>query len=90
MAGMRAALDGVLQRFDPAQLESNIAGRSSIGSLFAVGRKARLWELFQELFSQLQSEAQDNFDELFGKAFLQAYEQHIDRLREPSDSANRP
>ena len=90
MAGMRAALDGVLQRFDPAQLESNIAGRSSIGSLFAVGRKARLWELFQELFSQLQSEAQDNFDELFGKAFLQAYEQHIDRLREPSDSVNRP
>lgn len=82
MAGMRAALDGVLQRFDPAQLESNIAGRSSIGSLFAMGRKARLWELFQELFSQLQTEAQDNFDELFGKAFLQAYEQHIDRLRD--------
>lgn len=86
MAGMRAALDGVLQRFDPAQLEANIAGRSSIGSLFAVGRKARLWELFQELFSQLQTEAQDNFDELFGKAFLQAYEQHIDRLRDESGS----
>jgi type VI secretion system FHA domain protein len=82
MAGMRAALDGVLQRFDPAQLESNIAGRTSIGSLFAVGRKARLWELFQELFSQLQVEAQDDFDKLFGKAFLQAYEQHIDQLRD--------
>ena len=82
MAGMRAALDGVLQRFDPAQFESNIAGRSSIGSLFAMGRKARLWELFQELFAQLQTEAEDNFDELFGKAFLQAYEQHIDRLRD--------
>jgi type VI secretion system FHA domain protein len=82
MAGMRAALDGVLQRFDPAHLESDIAGRASIGSLFAMGRKAKLWELFQELFSQLQSEAQDNFDELFGKAFLQAYEQHIDRLRD--------
>lgn len=81
MAGMRGALDGVLQRFDPVQLESKLEKRSSISNLLPSGRKARLWELFQELFDQLQSEAQDDFEELFGKAFLRAYEQHIDRLR---------
>ena len=82
MAGMRAALEGVLLRFDPAQLEAKLVQRASITNLIPGARKARLWESFQELFSQLQSEAQDDFDELFGKAFLSAYESHIDRLRD--------
>ena len=80
MAGMRAALEGVLQRFDPQQLEAKITRKSAITSLIPGARKARLWELFQELFTQLQSEAQDDFDELFGKAFLRAYEDQLDRL----------
>ncbi len=84
MAGMRAALDGVLRRFDPAQLEAKLTKKSAINSLIPATRKARLWELFQELFGQLQSEAQDDFDELFGKAFLKAYEDQLNRLhREP-------
>ncbi len=84
MAGMRAALEGVLQRFDPQQLEAKLTRKSAIASLIPATRKARLWELFQDLFSQLQSEAQDDFDELFGKAFLRAYEDQLDRLqREP-------
>jgi len=81
MAGMKAALEGVLQRFDPAQLESQLASRSSgLAGLIPGTRKARLWELFQELFGQLDREAQDNFDELFGRAFVQAYEAQLDRL----------
>lgn len=81
MAGMRAALDGVLQRFDPQQLEGKLTRKSAIASLIPATRKARLWELFQELFAQLQGEAQDDFDELFGRAFLKAYEDQLDRLR---------
>jgi type VI secretion system FHA domain protein len=80
MAGMKAALEGVLQRFDPQQLENKLTKRSAIASLIPSTRKARLWELFQELFSQLSSEAQDDFDELFGKAFLRAYQAQLDRL----------
>jgi type VI secretion system FHA domain protein len=81
MAGMRAALDGVLQRFDPQQLEAKLGARSSFASLIPATRKARLWELFQELFGQLQTEAQDDFDDLFGQAFLKAYEEQLARLR---------
>jgi type VI secretion system FHA domain protein len=81
MAGMRAALEGVLGRFDPQQLEGKLARRSAIDSLIPATRKARLWESFQELFQQLQREAQDDFDELFGRAFLQAYEAQLDRLQ---------
>jgi FHA domain-containing protein len=84
MAGMKAALDGVLQRFDPTQLEAKLTGKSNIASLIPAVRKARLWELFQELFGQLSSEAQDDFDELFGKAFLRAYEAQLDRLHDES------
>lgn len=80
MAGMRAALEGVLQRFDPRQLEGKLSRRSAIDSLIPATRKARLWEIFTELFAQLQTEAQDDFDELFGKAFVKAYEDQLDRL----------
>ena len=81
MAGMRAALEGVLHRFDPQQLEGKLSKRSAIDSLIPATRKARLWESFHQLFSQLSSEAQDDFDELFGKAFLRAYEAQLDRLQ---------
>jgi type VI secretion system FHA domain protein len=81
VAGMRAALEGVLKRFDPSVLESAIARRSSLmDSLMPSGRKAKLWELFQELYAQLSQEAADDFEELFGRAFLRAYQAHIDAL----------
>lgn len=81
MAGMKAALEGVLQRFDPVHLESQLTSRTSgLAGLIPGSRKARLWELFQELFGQLGREAQDNFDELFGRAFVQAYEAQLERL----------
>lgn len=80
MAGMKAALDGVLQRFSPMQLEAKLSKGSTITNLIPAARKARLWELFQELFGQISNEAQDDFDELFGKAFLRAYEAQLDRL----------
>jgi FHA domain-containing protein len=84
MAGMKSAVQGVLQRFDPQQLEAKLTHRSAISSLIPATRKARLWESFQQLFEQLSGEAQDDFDDLFGKAFLAAYEQQLDRLdREP-------
>jgi FHA domain-containing protein len=80
MAGMRSALAGLLQRFDPKTLESRMTGKSGIGLLLAGGRRAQLWEAYQELFGQLSAEAEDDFHEVFGRAFLQAYEEQLDRL----------
>jgi type VI secretion system FHA domain protein len=81
MAGMRSALDGVLQRFDPAVLEGQIARRSGLGALLGGNRRAQLWEQFQALYSQLSREASDDFHQLFGKAFLAAYEEYIEQLQ---------
>jgi len=80
LAGMRAALEGIFSRFDPAALESRLAQRSVIDSLLPAKRKARMWELFNEMYKQLATEASDDFHELFGKAFLEAYDQHIEQL----------
>lgn len=80
MAGMRSALSGLLQRFDPKALESRITGKSGLGMLLSGGRRAQLWEAYQELFGQLSAEAEDDFHEVFGRAFLQAYQEQLDRL----------
>jgi len=80
MAGMRAALAGVLQRFDPAVLEKRLTQKSLLDNVLPGSRKARMWELFNELHSQISAEAEDDFHVLFGKAFLQAYEAHVDEL----------
>jgi FHA domain-containing protein len=81
IAGMRAALEGVLARFDPAVLEGRLTQRSMLESLIPGSRKARMWEVFVEHFEHISNEAADDFHTLFGKAFLKAYEEHIDQLK---------
>ncbi len=80
MAGTRAALEGVLDRFAPKELEAKLAGKSMLDSVLPMARKARLWELYLQHFETIRNEAQEDFQNLFGKAFLAAYEQQLDRL----------
>jgi FHA domain-containing protein len=86
VAGMRAALDEVLRRFDPAMLEKKLKTRTLIDSLVAANRKAKMWDLYGELFKDIYVEAQDDFQTLFGKAFLTAYENEIEHFRQGSKS----
>lgn len=81
MAGMRAALAGLLQRFDPVALESQLTRQSGLSSLLAGGRRAQLWEAYQNMYAQLSAQAEDDFHALFGRAFLKAYEAQQDQLR---------
>jgi len=80
LAGMRAALEGILKRFDPATLEGKLTQRSLLSSILPGQRKAQMWEVFTQLYSQISSEASDDFHELFGKEFLRAYNEYIDQL----------
>lgn len=82
MAGMRAALAGVLHRFDPAVLEQRLSGKSMLDSLLPMNRRARLWDLYTELYREIASEAEDDFHALFGREFLRAYEEQVERLKE--------
>jgi FHA domain-containing protein len=87
MAGMRAALEGVLRRFDPAQLEQRLTDKSLVDSMLPMNRRAKLWSLFAELYTDITTEAQDDFHALFGKEFLRAYESQLDQLEKPGRDA---
>lgn len=87
MAGMRAALEGVLQRFQPSVLEGKLVGSSVLDTLLPMNRRARLWELYLQHYETIRQEAQEDFHALFGKAFVAAYEQQLDRLHEQQAAA---
>ncbi|MBV8280495.1 MAG: hypothetical protein JO347_00340, partial [Candidatus Eremiobacteraeota bacterium] len=84
MAGMRAALTAVLERFDPAQLEKRLSARSVIEALIPSQRRSRLWELYIEHYRALSVEAQEDFDRFFGEAFLEAYNAQVRSLEAAS------
>ena len=79
-AGMRSALDAVLDRFDPAKVEAQLTNRSVFDSLLPSSRRARLWELYLEHYRSLRDEAQGDFQRLFGEAFRAAYEDQVRSL----------
>ena len=80
MAGMRAALTSVLQRFDPVNLERRLTDKSVMDSVLPMNRRAKLWDLFQSLYGDISKEAEDDFHTLFGREFLRAYQAQIERL----------
>jgi FHA domain-containing protein len=82
VAGMRAAIEGMLDRFDPATLEKTLGAGSMLDSLVPLNRKARLWELYLQRYRGIKEEAQEDFHALFGKAFVAAYEQQVARLKQ--------
>ena len=80
LAGMRAALEGLLQRFDPASLEARLTQKSVLSSLLPAARKAQLWSVFQQEYQQIAGELADDFHQVFGREFLRAYEAQLDAL----------
>jgi FHA domain-containing protein len=80
MEGTRAALHGVLDRFEPARLEAQLAGGGMLDRLVPMNRRARLWELYLQHYERIIESAREDFDELFGKAFAKAYQEHAERV----------
>jgi FHA domain-containing protein len=81
VAGMRAAIEGMLKRFEPEALESKLGAGSPLANLLPMNRKARLWELYLQHHRQIRDEAEEDFHTLFGRAFVAAYEQQVERLK---------
>ena len=74
LAGMRAALTAVLDRFDPAALEARLEDQGLWDSLLPVNRRARLWERYSEQHAAIAREIEDHFDVIFAGAFAAAYD----------------
>ena len=80
LAGMRAALDSVMSRFDPSVLEQRLAPGSALENLIPTNRRARLWSSYGEEYARIVSEIEDDFDALLGRAFLKAYQAQLQAL----------
>ena len=63
-----------------------VTGLTKADSLFAAGRKARLWDQFVALYAGIATEAEDDFHSLFGKAFVAAYEEQMAHLQTSESS----
>jgi type VI secretion system FHA domain protein len=79
MAGMRAAIQGALRRFEPNVIEREFEKGQKGFSL--ASRKARLWELFVRQQDKVTREAQDDFNKVFGRDFMGAYQAQLRRVK---------
>jgi len=79
MAGMRAAFDSMLDRFDPEELGKRFDKRKSKGMLRMLG-SSQYWEMYKTLYEDMTQDADANFQRLFGEEFARAYEEQMQRL----------
>ncbi len=86
MAGMRAAFDNLLHRFNPEVVESRLRKRG--GGLFR-NKKADYWEAHKMIYKEVLREAEDDFQYLFGKEFAEAYEEQIQVLCQARGQSSR-
>jgi type VI secretion system FHA domain protein len=89
ISGMQAALNHVLDCFNPETLGNKTLPQGLIENMLPVVRKARLWSEYGRYFYALREKANDHFQEFFGKAFLEAYEKAILTVRS-GERAGRP
>lgn len=80
IAGMRAAYEALLRRFDPQVLEEKFERLMRTGIVLPGTKKFRYWELYGEIYEELAKEAEENFQHLFDEEFARAYEAQLRRL----------
>lgn len=79
LAGMRSAFNGVLERFNPEELQKRFDKQGS-NAIIPGMKKARYWEMYNEYFLELTRDLDDSFQFLFGDDFVQAYEAQLQKL----------
>jgi len=82
MAALRAALQSIVGRFNPAQLEAGFQKHSRLDQLVPMARKAKCWDVFTETFGEIAKDAEDGFMDLLDHAFAEAYEKQVRELKD--------
>jgi type VI secretion system protein ImpI len=73
--GVQAALARMVERFDPAALESELKSQSAWDALLAGGRRAKLWELYEKRYREIARSASTRFLGEIGSDFRDGYEE---------------
>lgn len=80
VTGMEAALKGVLQKLDPAELVEKIETGRGLGNILK-GKKALYWEVYEKMYGEISGQAENDFHELFSREFARAYKGQLDKLK---------
>jgi len=72
---VQAALRRMIDRFDPASIEAELAEAGLLETLLAGGRGAKLWQLYEDRYRDIAKAAEDRFLGEVGADFRTAYEE---------------
>ena len=73
LTGVQSAVDEMLALFNPAMLERKLDGAGTLATLLQGGRRARLWELYQERYEDISQSARMRFMGRLDATFRTAY-----------------
>ena len=79
IAGLRQGFEGMMERFDPQQLEKNF-NRQAKTSVIPSMQKAKNWSGYTDYYQGLAGNMERSFQHLFGSDFVSAYEDQLRRL----------
>jgi type VI secretion system FHA domain protein len=71
--GVQSAVDELLELFKPNALEGKLDGSGMLANLLQGGRRARLWELYQERYDEIARSARTRFMGRLDDAFRFGY-----------------
>ena len=80
MARPRAAFEGLLERFDPRNLQKEFDRDLRRSALLQSFNKGKYWDLLTGLYEEINKDIDANFSRLFGDEFARAYEEQMERL----------
>ena len=82
LAAMQSALDQMLARFDPKELEERF-DRGTKRGVFGAPGKGKYWEFYAELYAGLSQRPADGFPHLFLESFAKDFEAKMRALMPP-------
>jgi type VI secretion system protein ImpI/type VI secretion system protein len=82
VAAMQSALNEVLTRFSPQELEERFEISAKRG-VFGTPGKAKYWDMYAEIYGTLAQRPPDGFPHLFAEAFAREFDAKMRELATP-------
>ena len=77
VAGLQAAVSGLLALFSPTELERRMSGESLMDRVMPQLKHARLWETYLQEYEAIAEKAEEDFQDLLGRQFAKAYNDQV-------------